>query len=267
VDLAGLERMSPHASVAEDADGDGLLDLVELAAGLNPRSVDSDGDGLADEDEDTDGEGVSNRLALGLLASPFLTWAHAGAYQPRVLGWQSHAQYPMVERPERASGLPIWSIAALQSQGFFTSRLSPAHLARALDPGFSLLARVEPTTGLTSVAIDTSPVGPRFDMLIRRIDDRSIEIRLLSSIVPREGASVVVAAPIGGRLPVLELRYRSRWHSASLYVDGRRVSEGYTGNRQFQDPNQGGVAWGVAAAGGGDTRAAAAFNLVWLEIF
>jgi hypothetical protein len=65
----------------------------------------------------------------------------------------------------------------------------------------------------------------------------------------------------------LELRYRPQWRAAALYIDGRRVSEGYAGNHQFQDPKEGGVAWGVASAGNGDRRAEAAFNLVWLEVF
>jgi hypothetical protein len=85
--------------------------------------------------------------------------------------------------------------------------------------------------------------------------------------VPREGPAVVVDAPSGGRWPLLEMRYRPQWGSAALYVDGRRAIAGYAGNRQFQDPKEGAIGWGVAATGGGDTRAAATFNLIWLEIF
>jgi len=170
----------------------------------------------------------------------------------------------MVERPDTAS--QAWMIAVPHSQGYFTQRLSRTHSVRAIESGFSLLVRVQPVEGLTSVLVDTAPVGPRFDLTVRRVTDRTIEVRLLSSVVPREGPVVIVDAPVGGRWPLLELRYRPQWKSAALYVDGRRSSGGYTGNHQFQEQNEGRVVWGIAGDAT-NTKAAAAFNLVWLEIF
>jgi serine/threonine-protein kinase len=267
LDPVVLERSSPHASCTDDTDGDGLLDLVEVAAGLNPRARDSDGDGVLDDDEDHDGDGVRNRLALGLMAAPFLTWAQFGAQEPRPLTWQSPVRYPLVEQPHREPGVSAWSLTAPRAMGYFEQRLSPAHSARAIERGFSLIARVSPVAGLTSLAVDAAPAGPRFDLMIRRLNDRSVEIRLPSSVVPREGPVVVVDAPVHGRWPLLELQYRSVANSASLYIDGHRSLTGYVGNHQFQAPQEGHVVWGVAATGDGDLNASARFNLVWLEIF
>jgi hypothetical protein len=267
LDLVVLEQSSPDASCADDTDGDGLIDLIEVAAGLDPRAKDSDRDGVLDDDEDHDGDGVRNRLALGLMASPFLTWANFGGHEPRHAAWQAPVQFPTVEQSQSHHGLASWSLTASQAMGYFTQRLSPAHSTRAIDRGFSLLARVEPVAGLTSLAVDASPAGPRFDLLIRRIDDRSVEVRLPSSVVPREGPVVVVDAPIHGRWPLLELQYRPHSKSASLYIDGRRSLTGYLGHHQYQAAQEGVMAWGVAATGGGDPRASALFNLVWLEIF
>lgn len=267
LDAAVLEQSSRHASCADDTDGDGLIDLIEVAAGLDPRSEDSDRNGVGDGDEDHDGDGVSNRLALGLTGSAFLTWAHFGGHEPRHLAWQAPTQFPTVEQPQSDNGVASWSLTASQAMGYFTQRLSPAHSTRAIDRGFSLLARVEPVAGLTSLAVDASPAGPRFDLLIRRIDDRSVEVRLPSSVVPREGPVVVVDAPAHGRWPLLELQYRSHSKSASLYIDGHRSLTGYVGHHQYQAPQDGAVVWGVAATGDGDLQASARFNLVWLEIF
>src|SRR4029434_8095734 len=58
VDVARLERLSPVSSAPEDRDGDGLLDLLEGAVGLDSTSSDSDRDGTLDDDEDLDGDGV-----------------------------------------------------------------------------------------------------------------------------------------------------------------------------------------------------------------
>ncbi|MDY6050432.1 MAG: Rib/alpha-like domain-containing protein [Corynebacterium sp.] len=48
-------------AVDPDIDGDGVNNFDELAAGLNPRNADSDGDGTPDGEEDTDRDGRSNR--------------------------------------------------------------------------------------------------------------------------------------------------------------------------------------------------------------
>ncbi|HMI91376.1 MAG TPA: hypothetical protein VK509_08430, partial [Polyangiales bacterium] len=43
-----------------DLDGDGLENRIEIALGLDPLRSDSDGDGIADGNEDSDGDGLSN---------------------------------------------------------------------------------------------------------------------------------------------------------------------------------------------------------------
>jgi hypothetical protein len=46
--------------VEPDADSDGLPDSWATAYGLDPNSADTDGNGVADPDEDPDGDGLTN---------------------------------------------------------------------------------------------------------------------------------------------------------------------------------------------------------------
>jgi hypothetical protein len=264
---SALEQASRDGLSLDDTDGDGLLDLIEAAAGLDPRSTDSNHDRVLDDDEDHDGDGVINRLALGLLAMPFQTWAHFGARNPRSLAWQAPARFPMVERPRPDVHGPAWSISTSHSMGYFTQRLSDAHSRRAIEHGFSLLVRVHPEAAESSLVVDTSPRGPRFDVTLRRVDDQSIAIQLLTVNTPRQGPVVVVTAPTGGAAPLIELRYRPQWPGAALYADGHRLMDGYAGHRQYQEPSEGGVAWGVVSTTATEPSAAAAFSMVWLEVF
>ena len=268
LDLKAFERsVVLTRSLEADSDGDGLLDVVESVIGLSPRSVDSDRDGVLDDDESVTGSGVSNRLRFGLVASPYLTWSHYGAYDPRYLGWQSPANFPMIQRAETV--LSQWFIEAAQSQTYFLQRLSRAQSRAAVERGFSLFVRVQPvqSLGYAAVAIDTAPVGPRFNVTAERITDRLMEIKLLSSIVPLKGLPTVVEAPLKGVGPLIEVRYRPQWGSASLFVNGQRRRDGYSGLRQFQGQDDGLVAWAVAVSESSQPRAAGAFNLVWLEIY
>jgi hypothetical protein len=172
---------------------------------------------------------------------------------------------------ERALSDPSqWSLKATQGQAYFSQRLSREQSVRALDAGFSLLARTQPVerSGGVSLVVNTGPVGPRFDVMVRRVSDRTVEIVLLSTVIPREGSAIVVDSAVGDPGPLIELRYRPQWRSAALYVNGLRMRDAYVGHHQFQDPLEGSVVWGVGAVGGDmKTAAAASFQLVWLEVF
>ncbi|MBI1928046.1 Ig-like domain-containing protein [Candidatus Poribacteria bacterium] len=57
-------------NVADDLDGDGVPDLVEVSLGLNPDNPDTDGDGLLDGEEDNDNDGLSNAVEVLLGTDP-----------------------------------------------------------------------------------------------------------------------------------------------------------------------------------------------------
>jgi hypothetical protein len=199
-------------------------------------------------------------------ANPFLTWIQYGAVEPGRLGWQAPPQFPVFTESTTHAGQPALAITAAQSMAYFTQRLSPAKSLRALERGVSLHARALPRAGLVTLVVDLAPSGPRFDVLLRRVDDRTVEAGLPSSIAPRQMRTVDVEVASVSRWPLLELRYRPETRSAALFVDGRLQLDGYSGHHQFQSADEGGVAWGVAPIGDGDERASGLLNLFWVEI-
>ena len=267
LDAAALEHWSQQASSADDTDGDGLIDLIEAAAGLNPQSNDSDRDGVFDDDEDHDGDGVRNRLALGLMASPFLTWAHSGAYEPRDLVWQTPVRFPMSERGDRASRWPSWSLIATQGQGYFHQRLSAAHAARAVKQGFSLVARTWPDAGLTSLALDSSTRRTT----VRLVDSSSRGQRDRGPVALEHCPSRRSCRRRGGQSGPVAVAGTAVQAAGSIRNALRRWAS-FADRLRWPPPVSGGVrrpAWsGGSPRPATATHAASArFNLVWLEIF
>ena len=67
VDLGERDPNNASDDLSIDTDGDGLIDEVELAAGLDPNAVDTDGDGISDGEEgieDSDQDGTIDALDL-----------------------------------------------------------------------------------------------------------------------------------------------------------------------------------------------------------
>jgi serine/threonine-protein kinase len=264
------EREPPSVastSCASDSDDDGLIDCVEAAYGLDPDKADSDTDGVPDGDGDIDADGFDNHVALGLPASSFLVTAAYGAHAPATLGWQSPPKFPFLGSAVTGSDGPAYRIEAAQSMAYLYQRLGADVARQAMRRGFSLLARLQPDSGLATLAVDLAPHGPRFDLLVERVDRETVDLRLASSIVPREGPTLRIASASSGPGPLLELRYRPSSGTATLIVDGRSRHDGYRGHRQFQGGSEGAVSFGVARRDAGEaTQPVARFGLVWLQI-
>jgi len=81
-----LAPMGPQAETAwdhaGDTDGDGLFDDYEVGAGMNPFSVDGDGNGIADEDEFVSGTTIRHFELQHGLANPNGGGAQPGTVQP-----------------------------------------------------------------------------------------------------------------------------------------------------------------------------------------
>ncbi len=197
--------------------------------------------------------------------SGFGTFIMDARHRPATLGWQSHDRFPFVATVERErhEGLHF---EAREAMAYLYQRVSPALTRRALERGFSLFFKVQPEQGLTMLAFDTAPAGPRFDVLVRRVTSETLEFRLPRSIVPREGP--VVSVPVTPATPlVVELRLDRITRKALLNIGGVDVLRDYEGHTQYQDPHAGVVSWGVARHDSEDSSPpAATIHFVWLEI-
>jgi len=256
IDPSVVERESRAGAQLADSDGDGLLDLVERAGGLNPAAADHGADFM------------SIRAVFGLVGDPFLTWAHAGGSEPRSIVWQMPDRFPSEEGSDPDSRPPFWSLTARQSLTYFEQHVARAQTDRARARGFSMFIRAQPVDGLSSFVVDTSP-GPRFDVALRRVDDQSVDASLLSSVIPRQGQTVRVHAPVNGHWPLYEMRCRPNGAACALIVDEKLVLDGYVGHQQYRGVSDGSIVWGVGPLGDGghDLRASVRVALVWVEIY
>ena len=109
-----------------DTDGDGLSDGLKRDLGLDPTRRDSDGDGIEDDDEDFDGDGLSNGselarettqesgpMATGSMTRPRWTWTSptvATDFSTRSLSFQSKTV--VIRAPIRVGSLTLSGIDA-----------------------------------------------------------------------------------------------------------------------------------------------------------
>jgi hypothetical protein len=257
-----LMAASAGGAMLIDTDGDGIADVIEKASGLNPSLPDSDHDGVDDVDEDRDDDGVPNGLELGILGSPFLTWAQYGRIPPRALGWQSPPEFPVIESPLVAPR-ESWTMTSPQAGTYLFHHLSSAHTARAVEKGFVLFVRGEAVRGIADVLVDLSPAGARFDVIAWPHEGDRVPLQLPTSIAPLEGSQVSAESR---DWPLLELRFHPKDQTVSLHADGRLIQRDYRGFHKFQEANSAAISFAVASMGDGTRDLTARYQLVWLEI-
>ena len=223
----------------------------------NPRSRDSNANGVPDEEEDTDGDGVTNGLEWAVASDPSQVYGFEGTANPGDLGarWGNAGEGRAGPSPDRA-----WRIGGggVQHYGIPVSDAKKVAAVR----GWRLFLRAHALRGDAFAGFDLAPHGPAYVLNPVRADDSAMTIRLLTRA---SGADALVFdLPAAQRDSLFELTYDAGLQTVIFRVDGRRVATGYTGLRENQRPD--GLVWGSANDMGTRADGEADFRLVLLEI-
>lgn len=214
-----------------DEDGDWIPDLLEAAIGLNPRSLDSDGNGRPDGDEAF--EGISNVLRFGLVTDPTKIIVHYGGTDPEQLGFQQPSNRPFVAGPSTLSdGQPAWNVPST-GQSMYYLPLTSAQRSMAMTRGWRIVSRGEVHSGVALTSIDLTPEGPRFDINLV-MHPHTLDLQLNTSVVPYEG----IHHDLGNvtMWPLTQLEYDPGVKAAKLTMNGVDAHTApYRGHRQFQE--------------------------------
>jgi len=259
-----LKAMMPSLPLDRDDDGDWLPDLIEVAAGLNPQTPDTDGDGIDDADEREASGGLSNWQKWGLTLDPSKVVAHFGALDPEWVGFQQEDNRRIVGEGVRISNMwPAWSVPT-SGQSMYYLPLTSAQRSEAMSRGWRLVTRLAVQRGGGFLLLDLGPEGPRFDIEPFRSDEGDFILQLNTSVVPYGGPTETVRDE-RSRPALVELQYDRAANGAVVTVNGIRWQGApYHGHRQFQEGL--GVSFGSHTVFGKVSAGEADFNLAMLVI-
>lgn len=259
-----LRAMMPSLPLDRDDDGDWLPDLIEVAAGLNPQTPDTDGDGIDDADEREPSGGLSNWQKLGLTLDPSKVVAHFGALDPEWVGFQQEDDRRITGEGVRISSVwPAWRVPT-GGQSMYYVPLTSAQRSAAMSRGWRLVTHLAVQRGGGFLLLDLSPEGPRFDIEPFRSDEGDFVLQLNTSVVPYGGPTEKVRDE-RSHPALVELQYDRATEGALVSVNGVRwPGAPYHGHRQFQEGL--GVSFGSHTVFGKVSAGEADFNLAMFVI-
>lgn len=259
--VSAIESALRSHQLDADADGDWLPDAIEVAVGLNPGAIDSDGDGLEDGLEDSDGDGLANAITWGLVPDPNLVAGTFGPADPRQVA--ARADLPGTIWQVSRGGRPTRSLGMRTNRtAVFAMRLTDAQRRAAFARGWRLFLRAHPVAGQAFAVLDPMPHGRLFAINLFATPGGAPVVRLFHRTMPRE--SLDFQLDLGSSMPLLVLQYDPRSRRASFSVDGVVRTVDYAGIADMQSGR--GVAWGVTNNLATVPVAEAHFEVVGFEI-
>jgi hypothetical protein len=261
LDIQRLTDALVHDPPDRDPDGDWVPDVIERTVGLDPTRVDSDGNGVPDDEEDTDRNGLANGLEWVIVADPTRVAVHFGAVDPEREGYRRERTFDGRAAPPDGQLPSAWRATA-DRMGFYYLRLTDSQKHAALTRGWRLLSRGALRRGSGIVQLDLGPRGSRFDQAFSSRAPGVLQVRAWTSVVPEQGDQFDLGP--GQAWPAVEWAFNPSVGAATLMIGGKHVQTGYGGHHQFQEDF--GLLFGPFAQAGSASRGEADFGLVLLQI-
>lgn len=254
-----LAAVLTHGPPSQDDDGDWIPDAIERVVGLDPTTVDSNGNGVTDDDEDSRGDGVHNGLVWAIVPDAARVLTQFGNVDPERSGYRRIR--PFVGKPATlAGGVPAWHITT-PVQGFYFQRLTSSQKQHAMTRGWRLLSCGANWSGANGVDVDLTPLGPRYDQNFLIDANGRSALTLSTNVIPRAGEIVDFERPAG---PWPGTEYVFRPGRGAQLRAGRFHREGYAGHRQFQEDF--GLFFGASNDIGAARQGEIDYSLILLQI-
>lgn len=184
-----------------------------------------------------------------------------GVTDPSHDAWTRHRELEDIAEMDSAGLKYDHSRLRAAGLGYFHRPLTRAQKQAALRYGWTMTVEMKPILGMTSTAVDCSPLGPRYDLSLTLNEARRVTVLLATQILPEfRWLMWTLLDPV--EYPRCELRYDPSTRTASLWVDGLQRLTGYRGHTQFQTDF--GVLFGVGSYR--SQRAEALFRSIRFEI-
>jgi serine/threonine-protein kinase len=256
--LAGLA--SGSGGLCADADGDWLLDIFERAANLDPSRPDSNGDGRLDDEEDSNGDGVTNGVAWPYGCDPRRVVAQYGATDPLRLGFRLERHFESGAAGVDPAMGEAWQVRS--PMGFYYWKLTQAQKNAAISRGWRMRTRLALRDGNGFVDLDLVPHAGRFDLGFFGKQGGEASFLLMESSQPRKGEWLKKGA--AGPMPLVEFAFSPSEGAARLKVNGETERAGYQGYRQYQEDF--GLFFGATNDLGSTKNGVVDIALCWLVI-
>lgn len=175
-----------------------------------------------------------------------------GAIDPLDEGFKLHApdngQYPHALYNRETNGWDRWRLTT-DDQNYYYRSLSADEKDFALQRDWKLTCVCAVENGGGEADIDFAGKGPRFDIQLLQEDNRYF-VGLTKQISPTIELDEKIEFPGVADVAhphTYELRYDHISGTASLWIDGKHITSGYHGHRQFQEDR--GLMFGTAICG------------------
>lgn len=243
----------PADGPCSDQNQNWLLDMFETTIHQSTTVI----SGFADE-QDTDGDGISDGLAWPYECDPRRSVVHFGAVNPLRAGFRQ--ERALDGNAGTGEDPPHWRIES--PMGFYYARLTNAMKTAAISKGWRLRGQFALVRGNAFVDLDLTPLAGRFDLGLFATPQNRASFILMTNSMPRQGEAIDLGE-LGAR-PFVEFIADPGNATARLLVNGKTIRTVYGGYQQYQEDF--GLFFGVTNDLGRTAKGLGEFSLASLSV-